>query len=112
MELIPGAIAYFIGAYLCCASRVFVWKIADRWATIWVADASQAGSQILSLTVVITLLIVFGIAVFIWSIVNHINYKFTEKGLLANGCAGLAIALAIGQDGWLNEVATKMTYAN
>jgi hypothetical protein len=112
MELIPGAIAYFFGAYLCCAARVFVWKIAHHWATIWVADASQADSQIISLTVVITLLIVFGFAVFIWSIVNHINYKFTEKGLLANGCAGLAIALAVANDSWLNEVAAKMTYAS
>lgn len=112
MEYIPGVIAYFFGAYLCCASRVFVWKIAAHWSKIWVADASQADSQILSLTVVITLLIVFGIAVFTWSIANHINYKFTEKGLMANGAAGLAIALAIGQDPWLNEVAAKMTYAN
>jgi hypothetical protein len=112
MEYIPGVIAYFFGAYLCCASRVFVWKIAAHWSKIWVADASQADSQILSLTVVITLLIVFGIAIFIWSIANHINYKFTEKGLMANGAAGLAIALAIGQDSWLNEVASRITYAN
>jgi hypothetical protein len=112
MEYIPGIIAYFIGGYLCCASRVFVWKIASHWSTIWVADASQADSQILSLTFIVTLLIVFGIAVFTWSIANHINYKFTEKGLLANAAAGLAIALALGQNDWLNEVAAQLTYAS
>ncbi|WP_310430108.1 hypothetical protein [Chamaesiphon sp. VAR_48_metabat_135_sub] len=112
MEYIPGVIAYFIGGYLCCVSRVFVWLIASHWAKIWVADASQADSQILSLAVVLTLLIVFGIAVFVWSIANHVNYKFTEKGFLANGAAGLAIALAISQNDWLTEIATKMTYAS
>jgi hypothetical protein len=112
MESIPGIIAYFIGGYICCVSRVFVWIIAEHWSKIWVGDASQSGSMILSLTVVITLLIVFGISVFVWSIANHINYKFTEKGFLANASAGIAIALAIGQNDWLTEIATKMTYAN
>jgi hypothetical protein len=112
MELIPGIIAYFIGAYMCCVSRAFVWRIASHWSKIWVADASQADSQVLSLSVVITLLIVFGISVFIWSIVNHINYKFTEKGFLANGSAGLAIALAVSQNDWLNEIAGQMTYTS
>jgi hypothetical protein len=112
MELIPGIIAYFTGAYICCVSRVFIWKIASHWSKIWVADASQADSQILSLSVVITVLLVFGVAVFIWSIANHINYKFTEKGFLANGSAGLAIAIAIGQNDWLNEIAGQMTYAS
>jgi hypothetical protein len=112
MELIPGIIAYFTGAYICCISRVFIWKIASHWSKIWVADASQSDSMILSLTVVITLLIVFGIAVFMWSLANHINYKFTEKGFLANSSAGLAIALAIGQNDWLNEIAAQMTYAS
>jgi hypothetical protein len=112
MELIPGVITYFSGAYLCCAIRVFIWKIANHWAKIWVADASQADSQVLSLTVVMTGLIVAGVAVFIWSIANHVNYKFTEKGIAANAAAGFAIALAIGQDAWLNEVAEKMTYAS
>ena len=112
MELIPGIIAYFVSGYMCCVSRVFIWKIASHWSKIWVADASQADSQILSLSVVITVLLVFGIAVFLWSIANHINYKFTEKGFLANGSAGLAIALAIGQNEWLNEIASKMTYAS
>jgi hypothetical protein len=112
MEYIPGVIAYFTGAYLCCVSRVFVWTIASHWTKIWVADASQADSQILSLTVVLTLLIVFGIAVFIWSIANHINYKFTEKGFIANAAAGIAIAIAIGQNDWLTEIAKSMTYAS
>jgi hypothetical protein len=112
MELIPGIIAYFIGGYICCVSRVFIWLIASHWAKIWVADASQADSQILSLAVVITLLIMSGIALFVWSIANHINYKFTEKGFLANGAAGIAIALAIGQNDWLTEIASKMTYAS
>jgi hypothetical protein len=112
MEYIPGAIAYFIGGYLCCVSRVFVWTIASHWSKIWVADASQADSQVLSLTFIITLLIVFGVAVFIWSIANHINYKFTEKGFIANGAAGIAIAVAVGQNSWLTEMAQKITYAN
>jgi hypothetical protein len=112
MELIPGSIAYFIGAYLCCVSRVFVWRIAVHWSKIWVADASQADSQILSLSVVITGLIVFGISVFIWSIANHINYKFTEKGFVATVFAGIAIALAVSQNDWLDEIAAKMTYAS
>jgi hypothetical protein len=112
MELIPGIIAYFIGGYICCVSRVFIWLIASHWAKIWVADASQADSQILSLAVVITLLIMSGIALFVWSIANHINYKFTEKGFLANGAAGIAIALAVGQNDWLTEIASKMTYAS
>jgi hypothetical protein len=112
MELIPGIFAYFIGGYLCCFSRVLIWKIASHWSTIWVADASQADSQILSLTFVITALIVFGFSVFIWSIANHINYKFTEKSFVANASAGIAIALAVGQNDWLTELAGKMTYAS
>jgi hypothetical protein len=112
MVYLPGIIAYFIGAYLCCASRVFVWTIASHWSKIWVADASQADSQILSLTFIITLLLVAAFAVFVWSIVNHINYKFTEKGLLANGSAGIAIAVAVGQNGWLTELAKSLTYAS
>jgi hypothetical protein len=112
MELIPGIIAYFTGAYLCCVSRVFIWKIAAHWSKIWVADASQSDSMTLSLTVIITLLLVAGIAVFVWSIANHINYKFTEKGFLANGAAGLAIALSVSQNDWLNEIASQMTYAS
>jgi hypothetical protein len=112
MELIPGIIAYFIGGYLCCVSRVFIWLIAAHWAKIWVADASQADSQILSLAVVITLLIMSGVALFVWSIANHINYKFTEKGFLANSAAGIAIALAIGQNDWLTEIASKITYSS
>jgi hypothetical protein len=112
MEYLPGIIAYFVSGYICCVSRVFVWTIASHWTKIWVADASQADSQILSLTVVLTLLIVFGIAVFLWSIANHINYKFTEKGFIANGAAGIAIAIAIGQNDWLTEIAKQMTYAS
>ncbi|WP_310488849.1 hypothetical protein [Chamaesiphon sp. VAR_69_metabat_338] len=112
MEYIPGIIAYFTGAYLCCVSRVFIWTIASHWSKIWVADASQADSQVLSLAVVITLLLTIGFAVFVWSIANHINYKFTEKGFLANGTAGLAIALAVSQNDWLTEIAKSTTYAS
>ncbi len=112
MEYIPGVIAYFTGGYICCVSRVFVWTIASHWSKIWVADASQADSQILSMTFVLTLLIVFGIAILIWSIANHINYKFTEKGFIANAAAGIAIAIAIGQNDWLTEIAKQLTYAS
>jgi hypothetical protein len=112
MECIPGIIAYFSGAYLCAVSRVFIWKIAAHWSKIWVGDASQADSQVLSLTSVITLLIVFGISIFVWSIANHINYKSTEKSFLANASAGIAIVVAIGQDAWLNEIAASTTYAS
>jgi hypothetical protein len=112
MELIPGIIAYFIGGYLCCVSRVFIWTIASHWSKIWVGDASQASSQVLSLTVVITLLIVAGFGLLVWSLVSHVNYKFTEKGFLANGAAGIAIALAISQNDWLTEIAKSTTYAN
>jgi hypothetical protein len=112
MEYIPGIIAYFIAGFSVWTSKVFVWKIANHWAKIWVADASQADSQILSLTFVITGLIVFGIAVFVWSVANHINYKNTEKGFIANLAGGIGIAMAIGQDPWLSEIATKLTYAS
>jgi hypothetical protein len=112
MELLPGIAAYFVGGYLCCVSRVFIWTIAAHWTKIWVADASQADSQILSLTVVITLFLVFGITVFVWSLANHVNYKFTEKGFLANASAGLAIALAVAQNDMLTEMAKSMTYAS
>jgi hypothetical protein len=112
MEYIPGIIAYFIGGYICCATRVFIWTIASHWSKIWVADASQADSQVLSLTFIITLLLLIGVAVFVWSIANHINYKFTEKGFLANSSAGIAIAVAIGQNGWLTELAKSLTYAS
>jgi hypothetical protein len=112
MEYIPGIIAYFTGGYLCCVSRVFVWTIAAHWTKIWVGDASQADSQILSLNCVLTLLIVFGISVLIWSIANHINYKFTEKGFIANLSGGVAIAVAIGQNDWLTEIAKSITYAS
>jgi hypothetical protein len=112
MIYIPGIIAYFIGAYLCCASRVFVWTIASHWSKIWVADASQSDSQVLSLTFIITLLLVAGFVVLVWSIANHINYKFTEKGFLANGAAGIAIAVAASQNSWLTELAQSTTYAS
>ncbi len=109
MEYIPGAIAYFTGGFLIWASKVFVWRIAYHWSKIWVADASQADSQILSLASVTTGLILFGIAVFVWSIANHINYKNTEKGFIANLAGGIGLATAIGQDLWLNEVVTSLT---
>ena len=111
-ECIPGIIAYFSGAYLCTASRVFVWKVAAHWSKIWVADANQGDSQILALSFTITLLIVFSFSVFIWSIANHINYKFTEKSFVANAFAGIGIAYAVSQDAWLNEVAASVTYAS
>ena len=112
MEYIPGVIAYFTGGYICCVSRVFIWTIASHWSKIWVADASQADSQVLSMTFVLTLLIVFGVAILVWSIANHINYKFTEKGFIANASAGIAIAIAIGQNDWLTEIAKQLTYAS
>jgi hypothetical protein len=112
LECIPGILAYSIGAYICTASRVFIWKIASHWSKIWVANANQGDSQILALTFVLTLLLVFGISIFVWSIASHINYKFTEKSFLANGSAGIAIALAVSQDAWLNEVAASVTYAS
>lgn len=112
MEYLPGIIAYFTGAYLCCVSRVLIWTIASHWSKIWVADASQADSQVLSLAVVITLLLVVGFGVLVWSIASHINYKFTEKGFFANGAAGLAIALAVSQNDWLTEIAKSTTYAS
>ena len=112
LEYIPGIIAYFSGAYLCTASRVFIWKIASHWSKIWVANADQADSQILAMTFTITLLIVFGLSVFIWSIANHINYKSTEKSFVANAFAGIGIAYAVSQDAWLNEVAANLTYAS
>lgn len=112
MEFIPGAIAYFVGGFLIWASKVFVWKIAYHWSVIWVADANQANSQILSLSSVITALIVFGIAVFIWSLASHINYKNTEKGFIANLAGGMGIATAFGQDLWLNQLATSWTTYN
>lgn len=112
MEYIPGMIAYFMGGYIACVSRVFIWTIASHWTKIWVADASQGDSQILALTFIITLFLVFGISVFVWSIANHINYKFTEKGFPATASAAMAIALAVGQNDWLTEVAAKMTYAS
>jgi hypothetical protein len=112
LEYIPGILAYSIGAYICTASRVFIWKIASHWSKIWVGDANQGDTQILALTFVITLLLVFGLSVFIWSIASHINYKCTEKSLFANGSAGMAIALAVGQDAWLNEIAASVTYAS
>jgi hypothetical protein len=58
LECIPGILAYSIGAYICTASRVFIWKIASHWSKIWVANANQGDSQILALTFVITLLLV------------------------------------------------------
>jgi hypothetical protein len=109
MEYIPGAIAYFIGGFLIFASKVFVWKIARHWSVIWVGNAEQADSQVISLSFILTGLIVFGIGVFIWSLANHINYKNTEKGFIANLAGGLGIATAFGQDLWLNQLATSWT---
>jgi hypothetical protein len=112
MELLPGVIAYSIGAYVCCVSRVFIWTVAAHWAKIWVGDASQSQSMVLSMTVIITLLLVFGLCILVWSIASHINYKFTEKGFLANGAAGIAIAIGISQNDWLTEIAKSLTYAS
>jgi hypothetical protein len=112
MEYIPGVIAYFVSAYICCVSRIFIWKIAAHWSKIWVADASQASSQILSLTAVLTSLILFGICVVIWSMASYINYRFTEKGFIAMSAAGIAIAIAVSQNDWLNQVAAAATYAD
>jgi hypothetical protein len=112
MEYIPGVIAYFTAGSIVWVSKTFIWKIAAHWANIWVGDATQANSQTLSLTFVITGLLVFGIAFFVWSLASHINYKSTEQGFFANFAGGLGIALAVSQDGWLNEMAAKMTYAS
>lgn len=112
MEYIPGIAAYFTSGYLVWVSKTFIWKIADHWAKIWVGNAEQASSQILSLTSVITVLLVFGIAVFLWSLASHVNYKNTEKGFMANFSGALGLAIAFGQDSWLNEMAAQMTYAS
>jgi hypothetical protein len=112
MELLPGILAYSIGAYICCVSRVFIWTVAVHWSKIWVGTASQGDSMILALTVVITLLLLFGVCLLVWSIASHINYKFTEKGLWANGAAGVAIATGISQSDWLTEIAKSLTYAS
>jgi hypothetical protein len=109
MEYIPGAVAYFIGGFLIWASKTFIWKITNHWSKIWVADASQASSQVLSLTFVLTGLLLGGIGLFIWSLANHINYKNTEKGFIANLAGGIGIATAFGQDLWLNQIATSLT---
>jgi hypothetical protein len=61
---------------------------------------------------VITVLLVFGIAVFLWSLASHVNYKNTEKGFMANFSGALGLAIAFGQDSWLNEMATQITYAS
>jgi hypothetical protein len=112
VEYIPGIIAYFTSGYLVWVSKTFIWKIADHWAKIWVGNAALANSQTLSLTTVITVLLVFGIAVFLWSLASHVNYKNTEKGFMANFSGALGLAIAFGQDSWLNEMATQITYAS
>ena len=112
MEYIPGIIAYFTSGYLVWVSKTFIWKIADHWAKIWVGNAALANSQTLSLTTVITVLLVFGIAVFLWSLASHINYKNTEQGFMANFSGALGLAIAYGQDSWLNEMAAQITYAS
>jgi hypothetical protein len=112
VEYIPGIIAYFTSGYLVWVSKTFIWKIADHWAKIWVGNAALANSQTLSLTSVITVLLVFGIAVFLWSLASHVNFKNTEKGFMANFAGALGLAIAYGQDSWLNEMAAQMTYAS
>ncbi len=118
VEYLPGIIAYFCGGFLIWASKVFIWKIANHWSKIWVADywkniadydASQANAQTLSLSVMVTAFIVFGIAVAIWSVANHINYKNTERGIAASFAGGIGIATGVGAQMWLNEIATKWT---
>ncbi len=104
MQYIPGIIAYFCGGFSTWAMKILVWKIANHWSKIWVGDISQAQSQVLSLTVVITGLIIFGFAVFVYSICSHINYKNTEKGFVANVAGAIGISIAIGQEIWLNEL--------
>jgi hypothetical protein len=112
MNYIPGIIAYFVWAYSCWVIKIFVFKIASHWAKVWVGDAPQADSQILALSFSSTALIVGAVAIFLFSIANHINFKFSEKSLLALAGAACGFALAIGADGMLNELASKLTYAN
>lgn len=118
IEYIPGIIAYFVGGFLIWTAKVFVWKISSHWSKFWVGDywktvaeydVSQADAQILSLSVIITVLIMFGISILIWSIANYINCKNTEQGFPANFAGGIGIATAIGSNLWLNDLATKLT---
>ncbi len=112
MEIIPGIIAYFCGGFSIWSMKILVWKIANHWSKIWVGDIVQADSQVISLTVVITGLIIFGFAVFVYSICNHINYKNTEKGFAANVAGGIGISMAIGQEMWLNEIFAALPYTS
>jgi hypothetical protein len=112
MEYIPGVIAYFMGGFSIWATKILVWRIANHWSKIWVGDIVQAESQVISLTVVITSLIIFGFAVFIFSICNHINYKNTEKGFAANVAGGIGFAAAIGQELWLNDIVSNLPFTS
>jgi hypothetical protein len=112
MEYVPGVIAYFMGGFSIWATKILVWRIANHWSKIWVGDIVQAESQVISLTVVITSLIIFGFAVFIFSICNHINYQNTEKGFVANVAGGIGFAAAIGQELWLNDLVSNLPFTN
>jgi hypothetical protein len=112
MNYIPGIIAYFVWGYSCWVIKIFVFKIASHWAKVWVGDVPQADSQILAISFSTTGLIVGAAAIFLFSIANHINFKFSEKSLLALGGAAFGFTLAVGADGMLNDLASKLTYGN
>lgn len=118
MEYLPGVLAYLFGGFSLLAIKTFIWKIANHWSKIWVADywaktkdfdVSQSNAQTLSLSVILTAFILAGIALVIWSIANYINCKNTENGFPANVAGGIGIVTALGQDSWLNEIATSIT---
>jgi hypothetical protein len=52
------------------------------------------------------------VGILLFSIANHINYKHTKKSILALGSAAFGFATAIGAEQMLNDLASKLTYAN
>jgi hypothetical protein len=112
MNYIPGILAYFAWGYSCWVIKIFTYKISSHWAKVWVGDAPQADSQIMALSYSTTALITVGVGVLLFSIANHINYKFTPKSVFAMGGAAAGFAIAVGADEMLNNLASKLTYAN
>jgi hypothetical protein len=112
MNYIPGIIAYFLWAYSCWVIKIFVFKIASHWAKIWVGDAPQADSQIMAISFSTTGLIVGAVTIFLFTIANHINFKFCEKSVMAIGGAACGLMLAVGATGAIDNLASKLTYGN